>query len=107
MRKRERPSLRDEPPDMFASDPVAVVTIGHLLLHAGFNEVAAHRYTRRFIPVSVKLLRVSDAFPRVTRGTVPIEIRSAQYVIDLDLIKAEPVEMVPALKELGVMGEWS
>lgn len=87
----------------FASDPIAVVTFGHLLLHAGFSELAATQYTRRFSRVSVRLIRVSEAFPRITRATAPIEIRSAQYLIDLDLMTSDDIALPTALQEVGVL----
>jgi len=86
-----------------ASDPIAVVTFGHLLLHAGFSELTTTQYTRRFSRVSARFIRVSDAFPRITRATVAIEIRSAEYVIDLDLLPSADVGLPTVLQELGVL----
>jgi hypothetical protein len=86
-----------------APDPAAVVTFGHLLLHAGFTDLSASQYSRRFSRVSVRLLRVDDTFPRITRATAPIEVRSAQYELDLDLVRAAHVTLPTALHELGVL----
>jgi len=91
-----------------SGDPASLGTFGNLLLHAGFIDVAAHRYTRRFSRTSsTRLLNVSGTFPRITRASVPVEIISARYEVDLDLIKAEDVALLDALRQLGVIREWS
>jgi hypothetical protein len=89
---------------VLTGDPASLGTFGNLLLHAGFIDLAAHRYTRRFSRISSsRILNVSDTFPRITRASVPIEIRSARYEVDLDLIKAQDVGLLDALRQLGVI----
>lgn len=93
---------------MLAEDPAALAAFGNLLLHAGFIDIMADRYARRFSRVSTqRFFLVSDLFPRITRATVPIEIRSARYEIDLDLVQVEDVPLRHALQQLGVVYEWS
>jgi len=91
-----------------SDDPSALAAFGSLLLHAGFIDLTADRYTRRFSRTSVtRLLPISDVFPRLTRASVPIQIRSARYEIDLDLIHVQDVSLTHALQKLGVVHEWS
>ncbi len=71
------------------------------LLHAGFLDAAAERYTRRFSRAGGKVLHVSDGFPRLTRANIAIEIRRARYEIDLDLVSTGDVGIEHALRELG------
>ena len=91
-----------------SEDSAALAAFGNLLLHAGFIDLTAHRYARRFSRTSVsRILLVSDLFPRITRAFVPIEIRSARYEVDLDLVRVEDVSLRHALQQLGVVHEWS
>jgi hypothetical protein len=91
-----------------AGDPGSLGTFGNLLLHAGFIDFAAQRYTRRFSRTpATRILDVSDKFPRITRASVPVEIRSARYEVDLDLVKAQDVSLLDALRQLGVIREWN
>jgi hypothetical protein len=89
---------------VLTGDPASLGRFGNLLLHAGFIDVAAHRYTRRFSRApSLRILNVSGTFPRITRASVPIEIRSARYEVDLDLVRAQDVALLDALRQLGVI----
>jgi hypothetical protein len=91
-----------------SGDPASLGTFGSLLLHAGFIDLAANRYSRRFSRISSsRILNVSDMFPRITRASVPVEIRSARYEVDLDLIKAQDVGLLDALRQMGVIREWN
>jgi hypothetical protein len=73
------------------------------LLHAGFLEAAADRYSRRFQCVESRVLLVSDAFPRLTRANVPIGILGARYELNLDLGAQANSTLGQALQELGVI----
>ena len=86
-----------------AGDPAALSALGTLLLHAGFIDAAADRYTRKFSRVSLRVLPVSDLFPRMTRASVPAQIRSARYDVDLDLINVPDVGLNQALHLLEVI----
>ena len=48
-------------------------------------------------------MQVSDAFPRLTRANVAIEIRRARYEIDLDLVSVGDVGIEHALRQLEVI----
>ncbi len=90
-----------------AGDSAALSSFGTLLLHAGFIDVAADRYTRKFSTVSLRVLPVSELFPRITRASAPVEIRSVRYDVDLDLISAPAVGLDEALQRLEVIRVWS
>lgn len=90
-----------------ADDASALSVFGNLLLHAGFIDLAAERYQRKFSNVSVRVLPVSNLFPRITRATAPVEVRSARYDVDLELLSVPDVGLHQALVELGVIQRWS
>lgn len=73
------------------------------LISAGFLGTVAQQYTRKFSRSEMRLLRVSDGFPRLTRASVPVQIRGARYEIDLDLIPIGDVGVRDALRQLGVV----
>jgi hypothetical protein len=84
-------------------DPSAVIHLGTRLLHAGFVAVNATRYTRRFnVSEPIRTVAVTDRFPRLVRSSAPIEIRSAHYELDLDLVRGGDVPLTQALLQLGV-----
>ncbi|MGH8557783.1 MAG: PD-(D/E)XK motif protein [Methylococcales bacterium] len=73
------------------------------LLHLGYLDTTADRYTRCFCRTGFRLLTVASDFPRLTRANVPIEIRKVRYEIDLDLISSGDLVLIDALKQLGVI----
>lgn len=89
--------------DLIREELAALGSFDSRLLHAGFLEAAAEHYTRRFSRAGGKVLQVSDDFPRLTRANVAIEIRRANYEIDLDLVTTRDVEIEHALRQLGVI----
>lgn len=92
---------------LMADEPAALSLFGTRLLHAGFLEGTADRYTRRFSRMATRMLHVTDGFPRLTRANVAIEIRRARYEIDLDLISTGDLEIGHALRQLGMIQEWN
>ncbi|MBX3670794.1 MAG: PD-(D/E)XK motif protein [Rhodocyclaceae bacterium] len=92
---------------LMADEPAALSLFDTRLLHAGFLDVTADRYTRRFSRMATRMLEVTDGFPRLTRANVAIEIRMARYEIDLDLIITGDLEIGYALRQLGMIQEWS
>lgn len=77
------------------------LSLGRSLLRVGYEGAFADEYVRRFIPVNVRLYRVDQDFPRLTRSAVPLSIKAAKYDLDLDLIDAPTVEMDEILLALG------
>jgi hypothetical protein len=88
--------------DRLREHPAAVGRFDSRLLHAGFLDAAADRYSRRFHRVQSRLLPVSEGFPRLTKGNVPIQVRGARYELDLDLVVADDVALEAALQQLGL-----
>jgi len=93
----------DEVREMVLQELLASGLFESRLLHAGYFDLGASKYTSRFMVGARLIYSVNEAFPRLTRGNVAIEIRKARYEIDLDLVKEEPVELRDALKQLGVI----
>jgi len=93
--------------DLLLNEMGTLTQFETLLLHAGYSALHADRYTRRFVRSSLRLFEVSDAFPRITRATVPLPVRTAVYEIDLDLVDAKSTTLESALSALGVSLEWS
>ena len=73
------------------------------LIHAGYLDAVSDSYTRRFAYLRTRTTRVCDPFPRLTRGSVGIEIRKARYELDLDLVDAIDVPLIVALQQLGAI----
>lgn len=73
------------------------------LLAAGYFDAHADRYPRRFALAGTRVLQVTEAFPRLTSGTVPAGIMSAKYEIDLDKLPGNNVGAEGALKKLGAI----
>jgi hypothetical protein len=89
--------------DMVNDDPVALATLNSRLLHGGFIDALADRYTRRFSRVTQRVIEISGDFPRLTRENVAIQIRKVRYEVDLDLVQTVDTELAQALRELGVI----
>lgn len=85
-----------------AEDPATLVTLNTRLLHAGYLDDVADRYTRRFKRSGTRFLVVSDGFPRLTRANTPTEIRTARYELDLDSISDISHQMNDVLVQLGL-----
>ena len=73
------------------------------LLHAGYFDDVAERYTRRFATIGMRTIAVTSSFPRLTRANVDVEIRKVRYELDLDLVRQEEIELDCALTQLGVI----
>ncbi len=93
--------------DLLHETPTALGMFDSRILHAGFLDAVAERYSRRFSRLSVRIVSVSENFPRLTRANVAIEIRKARYELDLDLVAIGDVELTYALNQLGVIQEWN
>lgn len=95
------PDIVQDTRDLLDLDPLARREFESRLLHAGYLDSAAQRYTRRFVHLSTRILLVKTPFPHLTRGLVPLGVVRAQYEIDLDLYTSADVALVHALKDLG------
>jgi hypothetical protein len=87
--------------DLINSDGPARRELDSRLLHAGYIDLAAPRYTRRFRHSGTRILEVGGDFPRLVRNTVPRGVTRAQYEINLDLISATEPSLSDVLMSLG------
>jgi hypothetical protein len=97
------PILIHETREILEAEPVALAGLNSRLLHVGYFESFAERYTRCFMRNGTKILAINESFPRLTRANVPIEIGEVRYEIELDMISSGTLEFTKALKQLGVV----
>lgn len=89
--------------DLFEADPAVLRRLDTCLLHAGYFDSAADRYTRRFRFAGLKVMEISEGFPRLTKSVVGPYITKAHYELDLDAIGWPETRLVDALKTLGAI----
>ncbi|MCW5235131.1 PD-(D/E)XK motif protein [Verminephrobacter eiseniae] len=73
------------------------------LLAAGYIDAHADRYPRRFEAVGMRVVEVTNDFPRLTHGNIPAGIIKAIYEMDLDKAPGEDMGIEGALKKMGVI----
>ena len=73
------------------------------LLAAGYRDVQADRYSRRFVVVECRTIEVGMEFPRLTAGTVPSGLVWATYEVNLDAAPGVRGDVATALKSMGAM----
>lgn len=71
------------------------------LLSAGYADVHAGQYSRRFEPKERRVFSVSEGFPRLTPGLVPAGVTRAVYEINLDHAGDFLCDFHVALAKLG------
>ena len=97
------PDFIHETRGLLETEPLALADFDSRLLHVGYLDAAAEHHTLCFIRTGIRLLPVTDNFPRLIRANVAIEIRKVRYEIDLDLILSGDVALTDALEQLGVI----
>lgn len=85
-------------------EPAAVNFFCERLMLVGYSEAHASNYTRRFKPKEKLYFSISEGFPRLTLGSVPIGVMRALYEINLDHAGDFLTEFDIVLKKLGVSG---
>lgn len=93
----------DELRTLVADDYSALERFNTRLLHAGFLDQFADRYSRRFSVAGIRLLTIDQQFPRLIRPTVPTAVLQARYDIDLDVIPSADAALADALVHLGAV----
>lgn len=73
------------------------------LLAAGYIDSHEGRYSRRVLLSDIRIDKVGEGFPRLTRGTAPVGITRAMYEIDLDKVPGVNVGVDVALKQMGAI----
>ena len=84
-------------------DGAALDTFNIKLLHAGYFNNFETKYVRKFLKTELKILLVSDSFPKLTRNNIPNEIKSVKYIIDINNIKEQSLDFNKLLAKLGVI----
>jgi hypothetical protein len=82
-------------------------TFSSRLLHAGFHVGMAAQFTRHFVEKGITIRKVDQAFPALTRASVPVAVTGARYDLDLDLVPAPGIALTETLKQLGVIQTWN
>ncbi len=82
-------------------DVEAVTILSDRLIAAGYFDIHAERYVRRFIVMDIRVITVDSTFPRLTHATVPSGITHASYRIELEKNAHTNIDMPEALKKLG------
>lgn len=73
------------------------------LIAAGYFTPHADRYTRRFEVSSLRVVEVTEGFPKLTLGCVPQGISKAMYEIDFDKVLSLSIATEIVLKKLGAI----
>lgn len=97
------PELVAEMRDVAAGEAEAMRLLSERLIAAGYLEVHAERYVRRFTLTDTRVVEVKDVFPRLTTGNVPLGVTKATYEIDLDKAAGPSIPTADALKKLGAI----
>lgn len=83
-------------------EPGAVDFLRERLMVAGYLESHAGQYIRRFESKEMRVLSVSEGFPRLTPGVVPAGVTRAVYEINLDHAGDFLRDFDEVLSQLGV-----
>lgn len=84
-------------------DPAATRLFEQALHQAGYLDMHAENYSRRFSLSEIRVHLVDAEFPRLTPFSIPTAIRRAQYELDLALILADNHSLTNVLEQLGVV----
>ena len=85
-------------------EPGVIDLLRERLMAAGYSDARAGQYSRRFKPRERRILSVSEGFPRLTPGAVPVGVTRAIYEINLDHAGDFLSDLGVALKKLGATG---
>jgi hypothetical protein len=89
--------------EIIKGDREAERLLAERLLAAGYLYAHADRYPRRFDSGGIRVVEVTEGFPRLTHSRVPVGIWRATYEIDLDKVPGDNVGPAEALKKLGAL----
>ncbi len=97
------PELVASTRDAVQSDSEAARLLSERLIAAGYFDVHADRYVRRLLLIHTRVVEVTEGFPRLTPGSVPLGVTGATYQIDLDKAAGESIPVAEALTKLGAI----
>ena len=89
--------------DAAKGDAEASRLLSERLIAAGYFDIRADRYVRRFTLADTKVVEVKEGFPRLTPSSIPLGITRASYDIDLDKAAGARIPTADALKKLGAI----
>lgn len=89
---------------VFEDEPGATQFLRERLMIAGYSETHSNQYSRKFEPKEKRILSVTEKFPRLTTGSIPLGITRTIYEINLDHASEFSIELNMALNKLGVIG---
>lgn len=95
------PEMVAEVEQRIQEDPGALDLLRERLLVAGYTEAHADRYSRRFDPNEWRVFCVSEGFPRLTSGVVPVGVMRTVYEIDLKHAGGFLCDFAAVLSQLG------
>lgn len=78
-------------------------TFDSLLMIMGYNDQHATDYGRRYALIDTKIFRSEGEMPPLKRAKLPVAVRSASYVLDLDALRSPTVGFAEVLDELGIL----
>jgi hypothetical protein len=84
-------------------DPSALALFENAMLHSGYWDAHADRYTRHFSVSSIDFRLVDEAFPRLIPGSVPAGVRRARYEIDLDAVAGKAFSLDEVIELIGMV----
>lgn len=84
------------------TDPSALTEFELRLLHAGFFQTMAEKYTRHFCHTGTWVFAVDTSIPKLVPANVPNGILKARYDIELDIDGAQLIKLKEVLRSLGV-----
>ncbi|MBE1237990.1 PD-(D/E)XK motif protein [Phaeovibrio sulfidiphilus] len=73
-----------------------------LLTLMGYLDEHNTHYERKLALKEARVFRVDDNMPRLTRASLPLAIRSAQYVLDVDALSVPAVGLSELTQEFGL-----
>lgn len=73
-----------------------------LLMIMGYLDEHAWLYERTLTLKEAKAFRVKGEMPRLTRAVLPVAIRSAAYVLDLDAVEEPQIRLPEVITEFGL-----
>ncbi len=84
-------------------DSASLRMFDRALDHAGYLDMHAQGYSRRYSLGEVRLHLVNGEFPRLTPCSVPPAVRRANYDIDLGLVPPGHLDLAAVLAQLGAV----
>jgi hypothetical protein len=83
-------------------DTSALAVFENAMLHAGFRDMDADLYARRFRLIDSYFHLVNEKFPRLIPGNIPFGIRQARYEIEINANLGDTFPIMDVIKMIGM-----